>query len=83
MIPFTLCAAPLSTGPAEEVTFERPCVALEVTLEAVSFDFEAALEAACATSDVVEACRKVIFGAMRRGCRSISRDADGDMGSDF
>lgn len=79
MTPFTLCAAPLSTGPADEVTLERPCEALEVASEAVSLDFVAALEATCAASDVVEACRRVLFRAMKRGCRSISRDTGMDM----
>lgn len=66
----TLCAAPLTAGPADEVTLERPCEAFEVALEAVSLDFAAASWAA----SVVEACRLVVWRAMKRVCRSIRRD---------
>ena len=66
----TLCAAPLAAGPADEVTFERPCEAFEVALEAVSLDFAAVSLAA----SVVEACRLVVWRAMKRVCRSIMRE---------
>ena len=52
----TLCAAPLTAGPADEVTLERPCEVFEVTSEAVSLDFAAMSLAA----SVVEACRLVV-----------------------
>lgn len=63
--PFTLCAAPLKAGPAEEVTLERPS-------EAFEFMFEAA-------SEVVEACRKGFDRATKRECRSIRRNVGVDM----
>ena len=65
--------APLTAGPAAEVTLDRPCEALEVILEADSFDLAAALEAA----SVVEACRRACWRAMKRVCRSTRRDAVG------
>lgn len=71
------CAAPLRAGPADEVTFERPCEAFEVALEAVSLDFAAVSFAA----SVVEACRLEVCRAKKRECRSIRRDgAAVDMG---
>lgn len=66
----TLCAAPLTAGPADEVTLERPCEAFEVAFEAVSLDFAAVSLAA----SVVEACRLVVWRAMKRVCRNIMRD---------
>ena len=77
---FTLCAAPLKAGPAEEVTLERPSEALEVIFEAASFDLAVVFEAACAASEVVEACRKVFDRVTKRVCRSIKRNAGVDMG---
>lgn len=65
-----LCAAPLTAGPADEVTLERPCEAFEVAFEAVSLDFAAVSLAA----SVVEACRLVVWRAMKRVCRNIMRD---------
>ena len=67
----TLCAAPLTAGPADEVTFERPSEVFEVAFEAVSLDFVAV---SLATS-AVEACRLVVWRAMKRVCRSIMRDS--------
>lgn len=78
-IPFTLCAAPFKAGPAEEVTLERPSEAFEVTFEAASFDLVAVFEAACAASEVVEACRKGFDRATKRECRSIRRNVGVDM----
>lgn len=46
MTPFILFAAPLSIGPADEVTLERPCEAFDDKLDAASFDFVAVFEAA-------------------------------------
>lgn len=77
--PFTLCAAPLRAGPAEEVTLDRPSEAFEVRFEAASFDLVAVFEAACAASEVVEAWRKVFDRATKRVCRSIRRNAGVDM----
>lgn len=48
----TPCAAPLIAGPADDVTLDRPCEALDVTEDAVSCALDAAFEAA---SDVDEA----------------------------
>ena len=62
-------AAPLRVGPADEVTFDKPCEAFEVAFEAVCFDFSAALEAA----SVVEACRLAGWRETKRVCRSIKR----------
>lgn len=73
MLPIALltpCAAPLTAGPADEVTLERPCEAFEVAFEAVSLDFVAVSLAA----SVVEACRLVVWRAIKRVCRSIMRD---------
>lgn len=76
--PLTLCAAPLRAGPAEEVTLDRPSEALDDIFEAVSFDFVAVSEAACAASDVVEAFRtQPCWRKTKRLCRSTSRDAAG------
>ena len=66
----TRCAAPLTAGPADEVTLERPCEAFEVTFEAVSLDLTAVSFAA----SEVEACRLVVRRAMNRVYRSIMRD---------
>ena len=66
----TPCAAPLTAGPADEVTLERPCEAFEVAVEAVSLDFAAVSLAA----SVVEACRLMVWRAMKRVCGSIMRD---------
>lgn len=66
----TLCAAPLTAGPADEVTLERPCEAFVVAFEADSVDFTAVSLAA----SVVEACRLVVWRATKRVCRSIMRD---------
>lgn len=76
---FTLCAAPLKAGPAEEVTLERPSEAFDVIFDAASFDLAAVFEAACAASEVVEVCRKVFDRATKRVCRSIRREAGVDM----
>ena len=65
----TLCVAPLTAGPADEATLERPCEAFDVAFEAVSFDFTAVSLAA----SVVEACRRGNWRAMKRACRSIMR----------
>ena len=65
-----LCAARLTAGPADEVTLERPCEAFEVAFEAVSLDFAAVSLAA----SLVEACRLVVWRAMKRVCRNIMRD---------
>lgn len=67
----TPCAARLTAGPADEVTFERPSEAFEVAFEAVSLDFVAVSLAASA----VEACRLVVWRAMKRVCRSTMRDS--------
>ncbi len=67
----TLCAAPLTADPADEVTLERPSEAFEVAFEAVSLDFAAVSLAA----SMVEACRLVVWRAMKRVCRSIMRDS--------
>ena len=66
----TPCTAPLTAGPAEEVTLERPCEAFEVAVEAVSLDFATVSLAA----SVVEAYRLMVWRAMKRVCRSIVRD---------
>lgn len=76
---FTLCAAPLKAGPAEEVTLERPSEAFEFMFEAASFDLVVAFEADCAASEVVEACRKGFDRATKRECRSIRRNVGVDM----
>ena len=70
---WTPCMAPLTAGPAAEVTLDRPCEALEATLEAESFDLAAALEATSA----VEACRRACWRAKSRVCRSTRRDVAG------
>lgn len=66
----TRCAAPLTAGPADEVTLESPPEAFEVAFEAVCLDFAAMSLAA----SVVEACLLVVWRAMKRVCRSIMRD---------
>ena len=48
----------LKAGPAELVTLERPCWALDTVLSAVSFAAVAPFEAALAASEVVEAARR-------------------------
>ena len=68
------CAAPLTAGPAEEVTLERPCEAFDCALEAVSFDLEAALEAI----PWVEACLRGVWRPTSRVCRSIKRGVTAD-----
>lgn len=71
----------LAADAAEELTRVRPSEALDVTWLAVSLAFaapeEAALEAALAASEVVEALR----AAMRRtmGARTAVRQAESDM----
>ena len=76
--PLILCVAPFRAGPAEEVTLDRPCDALDDIFETVSFDFVAVSEAACAASDVVEAFRtQPCWRKTKRLCRSTSRDAAG------
>ena len=64
-----LCAAPLTAGPADEVTLERPPEALEVAFEAVSV----VLVAESLAASVVEACR-LVWRALKRMCRSMMRD---------
>lgn len=80
MLPIALltpCAAPLTAGPAAEVTLERPPDTFEVAFEAVSLDFAAVSLAA----SVLEACRLVVWRAIIRVCRSIMRDGTAvDMG---
>ena len=70
----SLCAAPLTAGPADDVTLERPCEAFEVAFEAVSLDFAAVSAAVSLTASVVEACRLVVWRAMIRVCRSMMRE---------
>ena len=65
----TPCAAPLSAGPAEDVTLDRPVEAFDWTVEAVSFDFVAASLAA----SVVDACLLETCCAIDRDCRSNNR----------
>lgn len=64
-----LCATPLTAGPADEVTLERPPEALEVAFEAVSL----VLVAVSLAASVVEACR-LVWRALKRMCRSMMRD---------
>ena len=63
------CEARLKPELADVVTLERPCEAFDCTLEAVSFFFAAVFLAA----SVVEACRLVVWRAIKRVCRSIDR----------
>ena len=56
-------------GLADDVTLERPSEAFDLKFDAVSFVFEAALEAAsCVEACLLGACR-----LMSRVCRSIKR----------
>lgn len=64
-----LCATPLTAGPADEVTLERPPEAFDVAFEAVSL----VLAAVSLAASVVEACR-LVWRAMKRECRSMMRD---------
>ena len=64
-----LCATPLTAGPADEVTLERPPEAFEVAFEAVSL----VLAAVSLAASVVEACR-LVWRAMKRVCRNMMRD---------
>ena len=66
----TLCAAPLTAGPADEVSLERPCEVLEAAFEAVSLE----LTAVSFIASAVEACRLAVRRAINRVCRSIMRD---------
>ena len=75
----TPSAAPLMAGPVDNVTFERPDEAFDVTFEAASFPFSAVLEAAWVASEVVEACRRAVRRATTRLCRSINRDETDDI----
>ena len=75
----TPCAAPLSAGPADDVTLDKPSEAFEVTFDATSFDFVAVFEAACVASEVVEACRRAVRRMINRVCRSINPDVAADM----
>lgn len=59
--------APLIAGPADEVTLDNPCEALEVADEAVSFAFEA-------VSDAVEACLRFVLRPKNRDCRKTARE---------
>ena len=74
------CEARLRPEPADVVTLERPCEAFVCTLEAVSFVFAAVFAAVSLAASVVEACRLVVWRAMKRVCRSIDRwDATADI----
>lgn len=66
----TPCAAELRADPPDEDTFESPSEALDVALEADSFD----LAAASFATSVVEACRRFVWRVTKRVCRSINRD---------
>ena len=73
MLPIALltpCAAPLTAGPADEVTLERPCEVFEEAFETASLDFAVVSLAA----SVVDACRLVLWRTTNRVCRSIIRD---------
>ena len=76
----TPCAAALRPELADDVTRERPCDAFDCTLERVSFDFAAVVEAVSFAASVVEACRLVVWRATKRVCRSSDRwDATADI----
>jgi hypothetical protein len=71
-------AAPLSAGPAELVTRERPCEALLTVEEPPSCALAAALDAA---SEVEEACLRFVW--RRRNCdrlRAVRETASGIVG---
>ena len=73
MLPIALltpCAAPLTAGPADDVTLERPCEAFDEAFETASLDFTVVSLAA----SVVDACRLVLCRTTNRVCRSIIRD---------
>lgn len=58
--PLTRSKARLRAGPAEDCTLSRPWEAFEAIFEAASLDFVAVSDAACAASEVVEACRRAV-----------------------
>ena len=73
MLPIALltpCAAPLTAGPADEVTLERPCEVFEEAFETASLD----LTVVSLAASVVDACRLVVWRTTKRVCRSIIRD---------
>ena len=67
------CAARLKPEFADVVTLESPWEAFVCTLEAVSFVFAAVFAAVSLAASVVEACRLVVWRAIKRVCRSIDR----------
>ena len=75
----TPCAAPLTAGPADEVTLDSPSEAFDDAADAVSFPFAAVFEAAWVASEVVEAWRRAERRATTRLCRSINREGADDM----
>lgn len=78
----TLFAAPLSAGPADEVTLERPSDAFDVVAEAALLTFEAPADAASVTWEVVELGRAGARRANRCDCRIRIRGAEENIGSD-
>lgn len=69
----TLDAAALRPEPADDVTLDRPCEALEVAFEADSFTAEAVCDAASVALAVVEAWRRAACRATSCGLRRRSK----------
>ena len=74
----TLLAAPLSAGPAAEVTLLSPSEALDWNPDAVSLAFDEASDAALLAFSVAEECRSCpARRGAKKGCRrSNARVAD-------